>query len=123
MILDLTDNADLYTGLNARFAQAFEILVNETLSQKADGKYLIDGENIYYTIQKYTTKPQTLCKLEAHRKYIDIQFLLDGAEILGYAPLKDLKTVEEYNPQKDNRCIVYEGVQEYNREGWPSVAS
>jgi biofilm protein TabA len=101
MILDRIDNARLYVGLNARFAKAFEILRDKTLSQKEDGKYPVDGENIYYTIQRYTTKPLNEGNLEAHRKYIDIQFLLEGVELLGYAPLKGLTTAEVYNPQKD----------------------
>ena len=101
MILDRIENTHLYLGLNARFSKAFEILTDKTLSQKQDGKYAVDGENIYYTIQRYTTKPLNEGKLEAHRKYIDIQFLLEGQEILGYAPLKGLTTAEVYNPQKD----------------------
>jgi YhcH/YjgK/YiaL family protein len=101
MILDTIDNTRLYVGLHAGFAKAFEILTDKTLSQKEDGKYAVDGENIYYTIQRYTTKPLNEGKFEAHRKYIDIQFLLAGVEILGYAPLKGLTTAEEYSPQKD----------------------
>jgi biofilm protein TabA len=101
MILDRIDNAQLYLGLHAGFARAFEILTDKTLSQKQDGKYAVDGEKIYYTIQRYTTKPLSEGKLEAHRKYIDIQFLLAGVEILGYAPLKGLTTAEVYDPQKD----------------------
>jgi beta-galactosidase beta subunit len=138
MILDRIDNASLYTGLHASFPKAFEVLKDKTLTQKKDGKYPVNGDKIYYTIQRYTTKPtfqngichsecseesliasgQTLRfaqgdsskidsktisegNLEAHRKYIDIQFLLSGVELLGYAPLKGLAIAEEYNPQKD----------------------
>jgi YhcH/YjgK/YiaL family protein len=101
MILDTIDNTHLYLGLHPRFARAFEVLRDKTLSQKQDGKYAVDGEKIYYTIQQYTTKPLSEGNLEAHRKYIDIQFLLAGVEILGYAPLKGLTTAEVYNPQKD----------------------
>ena len=101
MILDTIDNTHLYLGVDARFKKAFEILTDKTLSQKEDGKYAVDGEKIYYTIQRYTTKPLNEGKLEAHRKYIDIQFLLEGRELLGYAPLKGLTTAEVYNPQKD----------------------
>ena len=101
MILDTIDNTHLYLGLNTRFARAFEIFRDKTLSQKQDGRYAVDGEKIYYTIQRYTTKPLNEGNLEAHRKYIDIQFLLAGVELLGYVPLKGLTTAEEYNPQKD----------------------
>ncbi|MFH1370259.1 MAG: YhcH/YjgK/YiaL family protein [Planctomycetota bacterium] len=101
MILDRIENARLYTGLHIRFPTAFEILKDTTLSQKNDGKYPLDGDNIYYTIQRYTTKPMNRGNLEAHRKYIDIQFLLSGVEFLGCAPLKGLSVAEEYNPEKD----------------------
>jgi YhcH/YjgK/YiaL family protein len=101
MILDAIDNTRLYFGLHASFVKAFEILTDKTLSQKEDGKYAIDGNKIYYTIQRYTTKPLNEGKLEAHRKYIDIQFLLAGVELLGYAPLKGLTTAKVYNPQRD----------------------
>jgi YhcH/YjgK/YiaL family protein len=101
MVLDTIENANLYAGLNAGFAKAFEVLKDASLSQKKDGKYPVDGENIFYSIQRYTTKPLNQGKLEAHRQYIDIQFLLSGVELLGYAPLKGLTIAEEYNPQKD----------------------
>jgi YhcH/YjgK/YiaL family protein len=101
MILDRIENANLYSALHAGFAKAFEILKDNTLAKKEDGKYSVDGEKIYYTIQRYTTKPMSQGKLEAHRKYIDIQFLLTGVELLGYAPLKGLSFAEKYNPQKD----------------------
>jgi len=101
MILDQINNAHLYASLHPRFVRTFEILEDKSLSQKQDGKYPIDGDNVYYSIQKYTTKPLSEGKLEAHRKYIDIQFLLSGVELLGYAPLKDLTVAEEYNTEKD----------------------
>jgi len=101
MILDRIENAPLYVGLNTRFAKAFEVLTDASLAQRKDGRYPLDGENIYYTIQKYTTKSITEGNLEAHRKYIDIQILLIGVELLGYAPLNGLSIVEEYNPEKD----------------------
>jgi len=101
MILDRIENARLYAGLHAHFAKVFEILKDITLAQKEDGKYPLDGDKIYYTIQRYTTKPLSEGNLEAHRKYIDIQFILTGVELFGYAPVKDLTVAEEYNPQKD----------------------
>jgi YhcH/YjgK/YiaL family protein len=87
--------------VNPGFAKAFEILKDKTLSQKDDSKYAVDGEKIYYTIHRYATKPLNEGKLEAHRKYIDIQFLLSGVELIGYAPLTGLTVAEDYNPQKD----------------------
>ncbi|MGD0077797.1 MAG: YhcH/YjgK/YiaL family protein [Sedimentisphaerales bacterium] len=101
MILDRIENASLYADLNTEFIRAFEILTNPSLNQKQDGKHIVDGNDLFYTIQRYKTKPMSEGKLEAHRKYIDIQFLLSGVEILGYTPLKGLKVTEEYNSEKD----------------------
>ena len=101
MILDTIDNTHLYTSLHASFEKALEILRDSTLPQKGDGRYTVDGDEVYYMIQRYATKPMSQGRLEAHRKYIDIQFLLSGQELLGYAPVKDLTVAEEYNPQKD----------------------
>lgn len=101
MILDTIDNARLYAGLNPCFPKAFEILKDQTMLKRQDGKYPVDGEKTFYTIQRYTTRPINDGKFEAHRKYIDIQFLLSGIELLGYAPLKGLTVAKEYNPEKD----------------------
>ncbi len=113
MILDTIDNTRLYVCLHPLFAKAFEILKDKSLPKKEDGKYAVDGENIYYTIQRYTTKPLTEGKLEAHHNYIDIQFVLSGREILGYAPLKALKIAEEYNSAKD--IAFYENPNELTK--------
>jgi biofilm protein TabA len=101
MVIDRIENASLYADLNTEFISAFEILTNPSLNQKQDGKHIVDGNDLFYTIQRYKTKPVREGKLEAHRKYIDIQFLLSGQEIIGYAPLKGLKVAQEYNPEKD----------------------
>ncbi len=101
MILDRIDNADFYAGLHPQFAKAFDVLKDGELAQKKEGNYAVDGDRIYYTIQHYTTKPMSQGKLEAHRKYIDIQFLLAGEEILGYAPVEKLTVVEPYDEAKD----------------------
>ncbi len=38
---------------------------------------------------------------EAHRKYMDIQYIVDGEEIMGYAPLEQLQLVGEFNEEGD----------------------
>jgi biofilm protein TabA len=101
MILDRIENVELYAGLNPLFAKAFDLLKSGLPAQQADGKYIIDGENLYYTIAHYTTKPLSAGKLEAHKRYIDIQVVLKGEEIIGYAPLEYLAVVEPYNNTKD----------------------
>lgn len=58
-------------------------------------------------VQLVTTKAWETSLLEAHREYLDIQYILKGKEIVGWAPVDTLKPTEEYNAVKD-KCM-YEG--------------
>ena len=101
MIVDKIENAGLYSSLSANLARALEVLKTTDLAQKADGRYDIDGDNLFYFVQRYTSKPVEQGKLETHQNYIDIQFVADGQELLGYAPLEGLEVTEPYDPEKD----------------------
>jgi biofilm protein TabA len=101
MIIDSIDNADFYARLHPQLARAFDILKNKALARKKDGKYTVDGDKIYYTIARYTTKPLSQGKFEAHKKYIDIQVVLRGEELLGHALIDDLTINQPYDKAKD----------------------
>lgn len=70
--------------------KGLEYLNNTDFSILADGKYEIDGESIFARIMEVTTKNKSDQKAESHAKYIDIQFLLSGKEIIGFSPKTDL---------------------------------
>jgi len=101
MIVDNIENAYLYTGLSDGLKKAFESLTDSALPKKDDGRYEVDGDKLYYIVQHYTTKLLEECKLEAHKKYIDVQFVVSGQEILYYVPLKGLKIETPYDATKD----------------------
>ena len=48
---------------------------------------------------------------EAHRKYMDIQYIVKGKEVMGWADLADCQIVGEFNEEKD--IGKYEGNFEY----------
>ena len=91
MILDKINNANLYKGISENLDKALYVLQTQDFAAKEDGKYVVDGDNVFYMVQRYTTKPLDQGKLEAHKKYIDIQMLVKGSEIIGYANLEGLK--------------------------------
>ncbi|MBN1391713.1 MAG: YhcH/YjgK/YiaL family protein [Sedimentisphaerales bacterium] len=112
MVIDKLENAYLYTGLSAKIQKGLEILKEEKLSAKKDGRYEVDGDNIYYIIQRYTTKPLEDGRLEAHRKYIDIQFAASGEEIIGHSLLGRLDIEKPYDEDKD--VVFYKAPKETN---------
>jgi YhcH/YjgK/YiaL family protein len=101
MIVDRMENARLYGPLHRRFEKAFAIMRDPALAQKPDGRHEIDGDSLFYMVQHYTTKPVDQGRFESHQKYIDIQALLAGQELLGYAPTAGLEVTVPYDEAKD----------------------
>lgn len=101
MIVDQIENAHLYAGLGESIAKALDILKDPALREKEDGQYEVNGDKLFYIVQRYTTKPLADGRLEAHRKYIDIQFVAAGEEIIGYRHLDNLHIDEPYNAGSD----------------------
>jgi YhcH/YjgK/YiaL family protein len=52
-------------------------------------------------VNNYQTKSSEECKLEAHKKYIDIQLMLIGNEKIGHFLLENESPSEEYSEEKD----------------------
>ena len=101
MITDTLAQSHRYLGLSPRFAAAFAFLEKLTTSQ-ADGRVELDGDNCFALVQSYLTKPLAQAKFEAHRHYIDIQFIQAGREIILWSPLAALTQVTEpYLAERD----------------------
>jgi YhcH/YjgK/YiaL family protein len=101
MIIDKLSNSHLYCGLGERINSAFEYLKNTDFSKIEPGKYEIDGDDIFAILAEYNTKDENEGKPEAHKKYIDVQFVAKGKELMCYAPLVNQKVIDEYNEQND----------------------
>lgn len=61
----------------------------------------IKGNEVFSVNQVYETKEHSLGKLEGHRKYIDLQFVFEGSEIIKVVPLNDVKPNTDYNEEND----------------------
>ncbi|MHC4951330.1 MAG: NanQ anomerase/TabA/YiaL family protein, partial [Planctomycetota bacterium] len=97
MILDQLDSALMYTGLGERIAVGLALLNEDSVRNAAPGKYEVDGENLFYIVDEYETKPIEKGRLEIHRKYLDIQYIVRGEECIGYAPLEGLTETMAYD--------------------------
>ena len=101
MIVDKSDNLHLYVHLGSKFQKAFSFITDPELMLLDNGKYEIDEENVFALVSEYKTKDEIDGKLEAHRKYIDVQLVAKGTEILGYAPFRNQELISEYDEGKD----------------------
>lgn len=100
MVIDKIENYRLYSKLTKRMAKGFEFITETDLISLESGKYQIENDDIFAIVQEYDTKDEKDCILEGHHKYIDIQYVIKGVEIMGFTPLTDQISVEE-NLEKD----------------------
>ena len=96
MILDHISNAALYTGAHPLFAQAFAYLAS---SADPVGSYDLAGEDLVAKVQAYLTRTEG--KFEAHDRYIDIQYIVEGEEKMYYARRTGMTELSPMDPAKD----------------------
>ena len=61
------------------------------------GKVTLSGDDVYATIQSYWTSPASERKWESHRRYVDVQFMVTGEELIYHAPLDQLEVTQPYD--------------------------
>jgi biofilm protein TabA len=109
MIIDHIQNRIFYRQLGSRVGEALEYLATTDFVKMPDGKYELDGPRMFAIVQRYRPKPLAEIVWESHRKYIDVQYVVQGAERMGYVPLSERMTVKkDYDPERD---IVFYDVQ------------
>ncbi|MFA7659340.1 MAG: YhcH/YjgK/YiaL family protein [Candidatus Gastranaerophilaceae bacterium] len=101
MIKDNIKNAKNYYDLSERVRLGLEYLVNTDFSVIKNGKYEILGNEVFAIVQDYFSKPPEECKFEAHKKYIDIQYILEGEEKIGISDIKNFFDSIEYDEERD----------------------
>ena len=123
MIIDKIENAHLYKNISERVNKSFEYIRITDLKNLPAGRYPIDGENIFALVSEYQTKSESEGKLEAHRKYFDVQYVIEGEELMGYAPLGNPAFAEAtagrqqiLEPYKEeNDIIFYRGDKSFTK--------
>ena len=102
MILDTLAEAARYARLHPGFARAFEFLFDAALAHREPGKHELDGQRLLVIVSHDPGRGRQGAKLESHRQYIDIQYVVRGTDDMGWRPLSECRQVESpYDPQRD----------------------
>ena len=102
MIIDRLDEARRYVSLHPLFARAFETLLRPDLPSLEAGKHLIEGDRLSLVISLDEGAGVDRAVLEVHRKYIDIQFVIEGTDMIGWRPAAECSHVSQvYDSSKD----------------------
>ena len=102
MILSTLSQADRYAALHPLFPRAFEYMRGIDLLSLAPGRYPIVDQQLSVIVEDVAGRTREAARLECHRKYIDIQLVLEGGEEMGWKPLADCHNpVSDYSAEKD----------------------
>ena len=99
MIIDKMENFKLY-NFGPAWHRAFEFL--DTLTPDSlDGRYDIDGEDIFAIVMSYHTSAPESAVFESHQKYVDIQTVITGSEGFECAFSDELNVITPYDSSKE----------------------
>lgn len=81
--------------------KTFAYLATTDLHTIARGKYPIDGDNVYASVTIDSSKNFDKTNWESHRKYIDVQCIIDGVENMGVVPVPEATVTKPYDDKRD----------------------
>jgi biofilm protein TabA len=87
MVLDVLSNGDRYGALHPLFERAFAFLASTDLHALPTGRHDIDGDAMFVILDRKDGRGRDGARLEAHRRYVDIQLTVSGDEEIGWMPL------------------------------------
>ncbi|PKU25633.1 YhcH/YjgK/YiaL family protein [Telmatospirillum siberiense] len=101
---------DMLAWLPAPLQTAIEHLRTTDFKALPAGNYDLQGKDIYVQVIDLTTKALSETRPEVHRKYIDVQFLVSGAERIGFADDTGRNVVaEDLLAERD--LLFYQGAE------------
>ncbi len=104
MIYDLIGNKDLYEGLGEKYKKAFDFILKAAKDGVDTGKHVIDGDTVYANVSEYETKTEGV--YEAHKNYIDLQYVLEGHEQIFWKNIADCEVTKEYDAEGDYMLLT-----------------
>jgi YhcH/YjgK/YiaL family protein len=105
MIFDEITHLNTYTPLSKSFEDSFKFLISSDFALEKPQTYEIGSEGIYAILQEYAPKRKEDRFIESHHKYMDIQFMVEGKEYLGYAYKNNLKSCG-YDTEHDTELLT-----------------
>ena len=102
MIFDRIENAKIYSGINEGINKALEFAKTLTPDNFGSEILRLDGDRIFINFASYETHARSVASSEAHKKYIDVMYMVEGCETVYVKNAKALTNItKEYDAQKD----------------------
>lgn len=86
--------------LTEKINEAVAIIQSLNYEEMELGKKVIN-DDLYLLIQKYESKDPAVARHEAHKNYVDIQYVVEGKEAIEIAPVSAMEVDEPYSEERD----------------------
>ena len=118
MLSDAIEHRDCYRGISPRLDAALDFLAEQDPADFHEHAVEIDGRDIFAMFQEYETGPATGKEYEAHRQYIDIQYVVMGEETIRVANIAALQSSKAYDAGSDAEMFgLLKGTELHLRAG------
>ena len=87
-----------------------EFIKSNDVEKLSPGSYEIDGKRVYANVATYETKESNLCIWEAHKKYLDLHYIISGEENIKVSNINTMKT-GNYTEESD--YLQISGIEQY----------
>ena len=104
MIVDSLRNCSSYESLHKDFAVVFDIL-KKIANDEITEKIVLVEDCIWVNAPSQMEETAQPKVFEAHKKFIDIHYIVSGAETFGYSNIDRLKSVKEYDEANDYELL------------------
>ena len=103
MIVDIVANLELYAGLfkEDTVSRIVSFMQGGVRPDQIGTTVSLDGEILQARLMRLNTKERASCQFEKHRDHADVQCILDGREIIDWAPQSILTPAGNYNVGND----------------------
>jgi len=101
MIVTDLNHIDHQVLMTPSLRKALDFLRGKDIDALPDGRVDIDGDKVFALVQRYETARTEAPKFECHRNYLDVQFIVSGEEVIGWAAQDTMKISAAYDGKKD----------------------
>jgi len=110
MILDRIEHMDTYAHVHADLPKVLTTLATMDIAQLESGRYPVQDSEAFILVQRYTSRMREVSVWESHRKFIDVQYVVAGEELMGYQTIDALSVFKPYDATSDAALYTGEGL-------------
>ena len=101
MIADKLTNLTKYPEFAAYADDMLAFVERVEKENLEDGRYELQGDNLFALLQSYVTKNIEDVRMESHKIYSDLQYIVSGEEYIYWTPVDELEVEEDRTPDAD----------------------